>query len=101
MSKDLRCWVAHHNSASQPGLKEHCRVTITEQGRDGRREGDGASRMKNNSQVHKRQGKKSFLPAACSSDMTNKSPLRHQSPGINSRTHAIDSDAFKAGGEES
>lgn len=31
--------------------------------------------------------------------MTNKSPLRHQSPGINSRTQTIDSDAFKAGGE--
>lgn len=46
--------------------------------------------MKNNSQVFKRQGQKSFLPAACSSDMTNKSPLRHQSPGVNSKTHTMD-----------
>lgn len=57
--------------------------------------------MKNNSQVLKRQGQKSFLPAACSSDMPNTSPLRHQSPGINSKTRTMGSDAFKPGGKDS
>ena len=50
--------------------------------------------MKNNSKALKRQGQKSFPPAACSSDMTNKSPSHHQSPGIKCKTHTIDSDAF-------
>lgn len=50
--------------------------------------------MKNNRQALDRQGQKSFSPAACSSDMTNKSPLRHQSPDIKWETHTIDSDAF-------
>ena len=49
--------------------------------------------MKNNSEVLKRQGQKSFPPAACYSDMTNKSPSHHQSPGIKLETHTIDSDA--------
>lgn len=97
---DLRCCLSCHKSTSQPDLKEHCRVTITEKGGRRREAGDGASKMKNNSQLLKRQGQKSFLPAACSSDTTNKSPLRHQSPGINSKTHTMDSDAFKAAGKD-
>lgn len=38
-SVDLRCRVSCHKSTSQPDLKEHCRVTITEEGGGGRRGG--------------------------------------------------------------
>lgn len=61
------------------------------------RETEGAHDMKNNRQGLKRQGQKSSPPPPSppprSSDMTNTSPLCHQSPGIGRQTRTIDPDA--------
>lgn len=94
--RHLSCSFACYKATSRPDLKGHCRAIIKQSEREsescaGKKK---ANKMKNNSEVLKRQGQKSFPPAACSSDMTNKSPSRHQSPGIKRETHTIDPDAF-------
>lgn len=93
-ARHLRCSAVRYKATSQPDLKGHCRATIAARERERAVLGKGANKMKNSSKALKRQGQKSFPPAACYSDMTNKSPSHHQSPGIKLETHTIDSDAF-------
>ena len=94
--RHVRCSGARYKAISQPDLKGHCGATIKQSERDRERAvlGERAYKMKNNSEALKRQGQKSFPPAACCSDMTNKSHSHHQSPGIKNETRTIDPDAF-------
>lgn len=94
---DMRCCLSGKTRA-RPDVGGHCGARKTQ--RECRENGKSVSaKMKNNQQALGRQGQRSSLhprphPAACSSDMTNKSPPRHQSPDIKCGTHPIDSDAF-------